>query len=103
MTVSVTELTAELPAGITLNATNYPGANDALLAVIDVLDAFDRAQTTNNATAPAGQAVASVARAVGPETTVTIPGVGPKVVRTRTYTVSLFEESAVTTVYPVQI
>jgi hypothetical protein len=70
MSITVTQFSANLPAGLTLNATAYPAESQAIKVLIDLLDAFTAAQATFNATAPAGTDVIAVSSGLGNEQTI---------------------------------
>ena len=52
--------------GITIDATAYPDASDALLLVKDLINAVEVAQADQQANTPAGEGVEVVVRATGP-------------------------------------
>ncbi len=103
MSITVTQLSANLPAGVTLDPTAYPGTAQAIKVIVDMLDAFSKTQSEFNATAPAGTDVISLNVGVGNEQTIFWPpgqNVTTAVVRPKTYTVTSLQKSAVTDVYP---
>jgi hypothetical protein len=104
MSITVTQLSANLPAGVTLDPTAYPGTAQAIKVLTDMLDAFNKTQGEFNATAPAGTDVLSLGVGLGNEQTIFwAPGQNTTtaVVRPKTYTLTSLQKSAVTDVYPV--
>jgi hypothetical protein len=104
MSITVTQLSANLPAGVTLDPAAYPGTAQAIKVVVDLLDAFNKTQSEFNATAPDGTDVLSLAVGLGNEQTVFWPpgqNVTTVVVRPKTYTLTSLQQSAITDVYPV--
>lgn len=103
MSITVTELSANLPAGVTLDPTAYPGTAQAIKLLVDMLDAFNATQAAFNATAPNGSDVLSLTVGLGNEQTIFWPPgqtTTTEIVRAKTYTVTSFQQSAVTDVYP---
>jgi hypothetical protein len=103
MSITVTQFSANLPAGVTLDATAYPATSQAIKVLVDLLDAFARTQATFNATAPAGTDVIAVSSGLGNEQTIFWPPgqtTTTAVVRPKTYSLVSFQQSAVTEVYP---
>jgi hypothetical protein len=104
MSITVAQLSANLPAGVTLDPTAYPGTAQAIKAVVDMLDAFNKTQSEFNATAPAGTDVLSLSVGLGNEQTIFWPPgqtTTTAVVRPKTYTLTSLQQSAITDVYPV--
>lgn len=104
MSITVTQLTANLPAGVTLDTTAYPGTAQAIKVLVDMLDAFNATQAAFNATAPDGTDVLSLAVGLGNEQTIFWPPgqtTTTETVRPKTYTLTSFQQSTVTDVYPV--
>jgi hypothetical protein len=104
MSITVTQLSANLPAGVTLDPTAYPGTTQAIKVLTDMLDAFNKTQGEFNATAPAGTDVLSLGVGLGNEQTIFWPpgqNATTAVVRPKTYTLTSLQKSAVTDVYPV--
>jgi hypothetical protein len=104
MSISVTQLSANLPAGVTLDPTAYPGTGQAIKVLVDMLDAFNKTQGEFNAAAPAGTDVLSLGVGLGNEQTIFWPpgqNVTTVVVRPKTYTLTSLQKSAITDVYPV--
>jgi len=60
MSITVTQLSANLPTGVTLDPTAYPGTAQAIKVLTDMLDAFNKTQAEFNAAAPAGTDVLSL-------------------------------------------
>lgn len=103
MSITVAELSANLPAGVTLDPTAYPGTAQAIKVLVDMLDAFNATQAAFNTTAPNGSDVLSLTVGLGNEQTIFWPPgqtTTTEVVRAKTYTVTSFQQSAVTDVYP---
>ncbi|MEG4013117.1 MULTISPECIES: hypothetical protein [unclassified Microcoleus] len=104
MSITVTALTPNLPAGVTLDPAVYPGTAQAIKVIVDLLEAFNKSQAEFNATAPAGTDVLSLAAGLGNEQTIFWPPgqtTTTAVVRPKTYTLTSYQESAITEVYPV--
>ena len=104
MSITVTQLSANLPTGVTLDPTAYPGTAQAIKVLTDMLDAFNKSQSEFNATAPAGTDVLSLGVGLGNEQTIFWPpgqNVTTITVRPKTYTLTSMQKSAVTDVYPV--
>ena len=104
MSIPISQLTPNLPAGITLDPAVYPGTAQAIKAIVDMLDAFGKTQAEFNATAPAGTDVLSLGVGLGNEQTIFWPPgqtTTSAVVRPKTYTLTSMQKSAVTEVYPV--
>lgn len=104
MSITVAELSANLPAGVTLDPAVYPGTAQAIKVLVDMLDAFSKTQGEFNANAPAGTDVLSLTVGLGNEQTIFWPpgqNTTTETVRPKTYTVTSFQRSAVTDVYPV--
>lgn len=104
MSITVTQLAANLPAGVTLDPTAYPGTAQAIKVLTDMLDAFSKSQAEFNATAPDGTDVLSLGVGLGNEQTIFWPPgqtTTTEVVRPKTYTLTSLQRSAVTDVYPV--
>jgi hypothetical protein len=104
MSITVTELTPNLPTGVTLDPAAYPGTAQAIKVIVDLLEAFSKTQATFNETAPAGTDVLSLAVGQGNEQTIFWPpgqNVTTETVRPKTYTVTSFQRSTITDVYPV--
>jgi hypothetical protein len=57
MSITVSELSPNLPAGVTLDPAAYPDTTQAIRVIVDLLEAFAATQATFNATAPAGSDV----------------------------------------------
>lgn len=97
MSITVSQLVPNLPAGITLDPTAYPGTAQAIKALVDILDAFGKTQAEFNETAPAGTDVLSLGVGLGNEQTIFWPPgqtVTTEVVRTKTYTLTSLQKSA---------
>lgn len=94
--VTIANLTAALPAGITLD-TDYAAGDEGLDAVVDMLEAFRDAQATVNDGAPAGQRVASVTAGTGaPIDIENPPGSGTIItVVPRVFTVTVFQQQTI--------
>jgi hypothetical protein len=104
MSITVTQLSANLPAGVTLDPAAYPGTSQAIKVLTDMLDAFTKTQGEFNTTAPAGSDVLSLSVGLGNEQTIFWPpgqNATTIVVRPKTYTITSFQKSAITDVYPV--
>ena len=102
--ITVSELQAALPASITLD-TDYAATSPGLLPIVNILDAYAEAQTTFNTanTVPGGD-IASLLVGLGPEQVVFYPPnqtTTTVTVRPRNYSVTIFERSTVTDVYPI--
>jgi hypothetical protein len=103
MSITVTQLSANLPTGVTLDPTAYPGTTQAIKVLTDLLDAFSKTQSDFNATAPAGTDVLSLSVGLGNEQTIFWPPgqtTTTASVRPKTYTLASFQKSAITDVYP---
>lgn len=101
--ITVAELQARLPAGITLD-TDYAGTSAALFPVINILDAFAASQVAFNTanTVPGGD-ISSLTVGLGSEQVIFYPPnqtTTTVTVRPRTYSVTIFERSTVTDVFP---
>lgn len=104
MSITVAELSANLPTGITLDPTAYPGTDQAIKVIVEMLDAFNKAQSDFNATAPAGTDVLSLSTGLGNEQTIFWPPgqtATTETVRPKTYSLTSFQRSVVSDVYPV--
>lgn len=104
MSITVTAFSENLPVGITLDPTAYPGTSEAIKVLVDLLDAFNASQATFNATAPAGTDVLALNSGLGAEQTIFWPAgqtATSIVVRPKTYTLASFQQNQVTNVYPV--
>lgn len=101
-TLTVAQLTAELPDGIDIDAAAYPPASNALKLVADFNQAVIAAQTVQNAAAPAGEDVSLVTYQVGATTTITRDDV-VHTVRPATYQLTVFEKVVVDDVLPVLV
>lgn len=104
MSITVTDLSANLPTGVTLDPAAYPGTAQAIKVLTDLLDAFNKTQGEFNANAPAGSDVLSLAVGLGNEQTIFWPpgqNVTTETVRPKTYTLTSFQRSTITDVYPV--
>lgn len=104
MSITVTQLTPNLPTGVTLDPAAYPGTAQAIKVIVDLLDAFNKSQVAFNATAPAGTDVLSLAVGLGNEQTIFWPPgqtTTTETVRPKTYTLTSFQRSTVSDVYPV--
>jgi len=104
MSITVTQLAANLPAGVTLDPTAYPGTAQAIKVLTDLLDAFSKTQAEFNAAAPTGTDVLSLAVGIGNEQTIFWPpgqNVTSETVRPKTYTLTSLQRSTITDVYPV--
>jgi hypothetical protein len=103
MSITVTQLTPNLPSGVTLDPAIYAGTSQAIKVLTDMLDAFGKTQTDFNAAAPAGSDVLSLAVGIGNEQSMAWPPGQTETtvtVRPKTYTVISMQQSAVTNVYP---
>jgi hypothetical protein len=101
MSITVGALT--LPAGITIDAVQYPADSQAVKLLSDLLDAFSAAQATFNTTAPAGTDVVAVNTGLGNEQAIFWPpgqAVTTVLVRPKVYTLNTFQQSTITQVYP---
>ncbi|NQE38594.1 hypothetical protein [Microcoleus asticus] len=101
--ITVAELQAALPTGIVLD-TDYAATAPGLLPITNILDAYAAAQTTFNTanTVPGGD-ITSLLVGVGPEQVVFYPPnqtTTTVTVTPRTYSITVFQRSAVTDVYP---
>jgi hypothetical protein len=104
MSITVDQLSANLPAGVTLDPATYPGTFQAIKVLTDMLEAFNKTQAEFNATAPAGTDVLSLSVGLGNEQTIFWPpgqNVTTEVVRPKTYTLNSLQRSTITDVYPV--
>jgi len=104
MSITVTQLSANLPTGVTLDPTAYSGTSQAIKVLTDMLDAFNKTQGEFNATAPAGTDVLSLGVGLGNEQTIFWPPgqtVTTAIVRPKTYTLTSLQKSTVSDVYPV--
>ncbi|MEG4335416.1 hypothetical protein QUB40_26285 [Microcoleus sp. AT9_A2] len=104
MSITVTQLTPNLPAGITLDPIAYPGTAQAIKVLVEMLDAFNKTQADFNATAPDGSDVLSLAVGLGNEQTIFWPPGQTdttETVRPKTYTLTSFQRTTVSDVYPV--
>jgi|GEM_PF-2298708 len=104
MSITVAQLSANLPAGLTLDPTVYPNSAQAIKVLTDILDAFGKTQNDFNATAPTGTDVLSLAVGVGNEQTIFWPPGQSSIVETvrpKTYTLTSFQRSTITDIYPV--
>lgn len=104
MSITVTQLSANLPAGVTLDPAAYPGTAQAIKFVVDVLDAFNKTQNEFNAAAPDGTDVLSLGVGLGNEQTIFWPPgqtATKEVVRPKTYTLTSLQRSIISDVYPV--
>ncbi|MCC3409912.1 MAG: hypothetical protein JGK17_31120 [Microcoleus sp. PH2017_10_PVI_O_A] len=103
MSITVAAFSVNLPAGITLDPTAYPATSQAIKVLIDALDAFNAAQVAFNATAPAGTDVLALSAGLGNEQSIFWPPgqtTTTAIVRPKVYTLSSFQQSTVTEVYP---
>jgi hypothetical protein len=104
MSITVDQLAANLPTGVTLDPTAYPGNAQAIKVVVEILEAFSKTQSQFNATAPDGTDVLSLGVGLGNEQTIFWPPgqtTTTEVVRPKTYTLTSLQRSAITGVYPV--
>lgn len=104
MSITVAQLSANLPTGVTLDPTAYPGTAQAIRVLVDLLDAFSKTQAEFNATAPDGTDVLSLGVGLGNEQTIFWPPgqtTTTETVRPKTYTLTSLQRSTVTEVYPV--
>jgi hypothetical protein len=103
MSITVAQLSANLPTGVTLDPTAYPDTAQAIKVVTEMLDAFNKTQAEFNATAPAGTDVLSLSVGLGNEQTIFWPPgtTTTVVVRPKTYTLTSLQQSTITDVYPV--
>ena len=104
MSITVTQLSANLPTGVTLDPTAYPGTAQAIKVLTDMLDAFSKTQAEFNAAAPAGTDVLSLGVGLGNEQTIFWPPgqtTTTEIVRPKTYTLTSLQRSTITDVYPV--
>ena len=104
MSITVANLSVNLPAGVTLDPTAYPETTQAIKVLTDMLDAFAKTQSEFNATAPNGTDVLSLGVGLGNEQTVFWPPgqtATTDVVRPKTYTLTSLQRSTITDVYPV--
>jgi len=104
MSITVDQFSANLPTGVTLDPTAYPGTAQAIKVLTDMLDAFNKTQAEFNASAPAGTDVLSLGVGLGNEQTIFWPPgqtTTTEVVRPKTYTLTSLQRSTITDVYPV--
>lgn len=104
MSITITQLSVNLPAGVTLDPAAYPGTNQAIKVIVEMLDAFNKTQADFNASAPAGSDVLSLAVGLGNEQTIFWPPgqtVTTETVRSKTYTLTSLQRSVIADVYPV--
>jgi hypothetical protein len=104
MSITVNQLSANLPTGVTLDPTAYPDTAQAIKVLTDMLDAFSKTQAEFNATAPDGTDVLSLGVGLGNEQTIFWPpgqNVTTEIVRPKTYTLTSLQRSTITDVYPV--
>jgi len=104
MSITVNQLSANLPTGVTLDPTVYPDTAQAIKVLTDMLDAFSKTQAEFNATAPDGTDVLSLGVGLGNEQTIFWPpgqNVTTEIVRPKTYTLTSLQRSTITDVYPV--
>jgi hypothetical protein len=104
MSITVAQLSANLPTGVTLDPAAYAGSAQAIKVLTDMLDAFNKTQAEFNAAAPDGTDVLSLAVGLGNEQTIFWPPgqtVTTEVVRPKTYTLTSLQRSTITDVYPV--
>lgn len=104
MSITVDQLSANLPAGVTLDPTAYPSTAQAIKVLTDMLDAFNKTQTEFNTAAPDGTDVLSLGVGLGNEQTIFWPPgqtATTEIVRPKTYTLTSLQRSTVTEVYPV--
>jgi hypothetical protein len=104
MSITVSQLTPNLPTGVTLDPAAYSGTSRAIKVLTDLLDSFNQSQSEFNATAPAGTDVLSLSVGLGNEQTIFWPPgqtTTVAVVRPKTYTLTSVQKSAVTDVDPV--
>lgn len=103
MSITVAQLASNLPPGVTLDPVLYPPTAQASKAIVDILDAFGRAQAIFNVTAPAGTDVLALNVGLGNEQTIFWPPgqtTTTLVVRAKSYSFNSFQQSQVTEVYP---
>jgi len=104
MSITVDQLAANLPTGVTLDPSAYPGNTQAIKVVVEMLEAFSKTQSQFNATAPDGTDVLSLGVGLGNEQTIFWPPgqtTTTEVVRPKTYTLTSLLRSTITDVYPV--
>jgi hypothetical protein len=104
MSITVAQLSANLPTGVTLDPTAYPATAQAIKVLTDMLDAFGKTQSEFNAAAPAGTDVVSLGVGMGNEQTIFWPPgqeTTTAIVRPKTYTLTSLQRSTITDVYPV--
>jgi len=104
MSITVSQLSPNLPAGVTLDPSAYPSTAQAIKVLVDMLDAFNKTQGEFNATAPAGTDVLSLGVGLGDEQTIFWPPgqtTTTQIVRPKTYTLTSMQKSTITDVYPV--
>jgi hypothetical protein len=101
--ITVAELQAQLPGNITLD-TDYESTAPGLLPIVNILDAYETAQTAfNTANTIAGGDITSLLVGVGAEQIVFYPPnqtTTTVTVRPRTYSITVFQRSTVTDVFP---
>lgn len=98
--VTIADLQAALPAGITLD-TDYASTDEGLNAVVDILDAFLSAQAAVNDGTPAGEAVNAITVGTGAAQTLERPiNSGTFIQATpKVFTVSVFQQITASTNY----
>jgi hypothetical protein len=104
MSITVAQLATNLPAGVTLDPTAYPGTAQAIKVLVDMLESFGRTQAEFNASAPDGTDVLSLGVGLGNEQTIFWPPgqtTTTETVRPKTYTLTSWQRSTITDVYPV--
>jgi hypothetical protein len=104
MSITVAQLAANLPTGVTLDPAAYPDTAQAIKAVVDILEAFNKTQSEFNVAAPDGTDVISLGVGLGNEQTIFWPPgqtATTEVVRPKTYTLTSLQRSTITDVYPV--
>jgi len=104
MSITVAQLSVNLPTGVTLDPAAYPNTSQAIKVLTDMLDAFSKSQAAFNESAPSGTDVLSLAVGVGNEQTIFWPPdqtTTTEIVRPKTYTLTSFQRSIITDVYPV--
>jgi len=104
MSITVAQLSANLPTGVTLDPAAYPDTAQAIRVLVDMLDAFSKTQGEFNATAPDGTDVLSLGVGIGNEQTIFWPPgqtTTTEIVRPKTYTLTSLQRSTITEVYPV--
>jgi hypothetical protein len=104
MSITVAQLSDNLPTGVTLDPAAYAGTAQAIKVLTDMLDAFNKTQAEFNAAAPGGTDVISLTVGLGNEQTIFWPPgqtATTEVVRPKTYTLTSLQRSTITDVYPV--